>query len=102
MPLKLSTGWGDEKAVIQSFLNRQVLNRFFLPPNAVALPSAWRYQVRGATNGVALLRAWRYLQRQEISRATYLCLNIAAGAARKATGAPWPTAWLIHPYRSNP
>ena len=71
MPQRLSTGWGDEKAVIQSFLNRQVLNRFFLPPNAVAPPSAWRYK-----------------QHQEISRATYLCLNIAAGAARRALGAP--------------
>jgi hypothetical protein len=97
MPQRLSTGWGDEKAVIQSFLNRQVLNRNFFYP-----PMQWRHQVRGATKGVALLRAWRYLQRQEISRATYLCLNIAAGAARRATGAPWPAAWLIHPYRSNP
>lgn len=91
MPQWLSAGWGDEMAVIQSFLNRQVLNRFFLPPNAVALPMQWRYQGSGATKGMALLL------RQEISRATYLFLNIAAGAARRATGAPWTAAWLIHP-----
>jgi hypothetical protein len=73
-------------AVIQSFLNRQVLNRFFFYP-----PMQWRHQA------VALPRQWRYLLRQEISRTTYLFLNIAAGAARRVTGAPWTAAWLIHP-----
>ena len=66
MPLKLSTGWGDEKAVIQSFLNRQMLNRFFLPPkktsgapNGVALPMEWRSQFSGATNSAELPAAPR-------------------------------------------
>ncbi len=59
MPQWLSAGWGDEMAVIQSFLNRQVLNRFFLPPNAVALPMQWRYQDSGAPNAAELPAAPR-------------------------------------------
>ena len=91
MPQWLSAGWGDEMAVIHSFLNRRVLNRFFCGPQGSGATKQYRYQA------VALPRQWRYLLRQEISRTTYLFLNIAAGAARRATGAPWPAAWLIHP-----